>query len=275
MPRATFEEPRVGCSFCGSEELTSIDLFPQWVRAIHPTPNNTSTISLGLQSSKSRRYETRPTGMRVKQLCAACKNGWISRLDVAASEILKPILDGDRVELQLANRTVVSAWMTKTAMLREFLDPPQLTVYLQSERSYLRESQQPPPGTYIWSAHRQSAPRKMLLWTRHTSYGFPVDQGRVSVQVTTLLLGHSVTYVVSDRLGRWRERVIRRCMDRPGKTVPLWPFNRRWFRTPSITWPPEIALDSDGINELSRCLFERGEIHPLLHKGSALEGGTE
>ena len=53
-----------------------------------------------------------------KVICRACNNGWLSRIDNAAADVLKPLVRGEHaVVLDREGQTAVAAWIYKTALI--------------------------------------------------------------------------------------------------------------------------------------------------------------
>jgi hypothetical protein len=58
-----------------------------------------------------------PFTWTVRDVCAACNNGWMADLETAAQPILTPLIQDQPGPLSLPEMLVVSTWATKTALV--------------------------------------------------------------------------------------------------------------------------------------------------------------
>lgn len=110
------------CVFCDSlltkENRSKEHVIPKWLSGfldiskekIQPThiSSNGSPISI--------RNHTL-TGLLAGQVCEECNSGWMSKLEEEAIPILKPLIKGERVVVELKDkeRQIVGRWTAKTA----------------------------------------------------------------------------------------------------------------------------------------------------------------
>ena len=56
--------------------------------------------------------------MTAKVICQPCNNNWLSRIDNAAAQVLRPLVRGEReVALDSAGQTAVASWIYKCALI--------------------------------------------------------------------------------------------------------------------------------------------------------------
>lgn len=60
---------------------------------------------------------TRPFKSTVRDVCASCNNGWMSRLEGVAARVLPPLILDGRGSVELSDGPLIVAWMQKTALV--------------------------------------------------------------------------------------------------------------------------------------------------------------
>ena len=107
------------CIFCGDSDMTEEHLIAAWVlRAFHrqrrPDPGLSGTF-VGRGQMRLTPEEPISTA---KVICRNCNNQWLSVIDNAAAEVLKPLIRGDdSVTLDEEGQTVFAAWIYKCALI--------------------------------------------------------------------------------------------------------------------------------------------------------------
>lgn len=87
---------------------------------------------------------------RLPVVCAACNNGWMSRLERRAEKILAPAVSGSgSAELDTDAQRDVATWLEKTVAVFEFTDP-HTQMMTQSDREGIRATGQPAAGSQVW-----------------------------------------------------------------------------------------------------------------------------
>jgi hypothetical protein len=110
--------------FCGDTEITEEHVIADWVhRAFacsrHPGRSFSGTF---IGHSEMRMHREPPIEV-ARVTCRTCNNVWISQLDGATSEILKPLIRGENaVTLDRAGQTVFAAWLLKTALVFDAME---------------------------------------------------------------------------------------------------------------------------------------------------------
>lgn len=110
------------CAFCGSAgPLTREHLFGQWVSKIgldltpvqhHAGPLNGLLRNMGQQP---------PYRQTVKEVCASCNNGWMSRLEGIAGRALTPLILGQPQIIAAEDQAAIAMWVQKTALIAMLL----------------------------------------------------------------------------------------------------------------------------------------------------------
>jgi hypothetical protein len=140
--------------------MTEEHLIPGWVfRAFQGTRRpRINVLRHDLRGGGFDDYHG-PRQETAKLLCRDCNSGWISRLDNAASRVLKPLIRGERpVLMASADRRSIAAWTLKVAIVGD--------VAARSGRSRLREHApalmqegEPPDFFEVWHGPPSHEPR--------------------------------------------------------------------------------------------------------------------
>lgn len=110
------------CVFCAdslnSENRSKEHVIPQWLlnflgireEIIEPTHFSSDGKT---QSKRNHTLE----GLLAGQVCESCNGGWMSKLEQEAIPILKPLINGERIVVELTDRErqIMGRWTAKTA----------------------------------------------------------------------------------------------------------------------------------------------------------------
>jgi hypothetical protein len=109
------------CLFCGSDEMTEEHLIPGWVfRAIQRTRQPRINVLRRRFPSGDGDDYFGPRQDTAQLVCFSCNSGWISRLDNAASQVLKPLIRGEGpILLSTADQARIAAWCLKVALVND------------------------------------------------------------------------------------------------------------------------------------------------------------
>lgn len=150
------------CIFCGDSDMTEEHLIAAWVlRAFHrrrrPDPGFTGTFVGGGEM----RLSPKEPISTAKVVCRRCNNGWLSVVDNAAAEVLKPLIRGDdTVTLDAKGQTVFAAWIYKCALIFDAAAKAN-DGGLASLREGFRESRKAGPGCIIYAGPATAIPFTM------------------------------------------------------------------------------------------------------------------
>lgn len=105
------------CAFCGSTgKLTREHVFGDWVSKIGLDLTPTRHMGGPLNGLPRDMGEQPPYRQRVKDVCASCNNGWMSRLEVAAQRVLTPLILGETGKIAPDDQGTIAMWAQKTAL---------------------------------------------------------------------------------------------------------------------------------------------------------------
>jgi hypothetical protein len=230
------------CIFCGGQNLTKEDAWPpKWLAKRFPVsePVNVEAERGGIALG---RWRTSSPNIRVGCVCAACNNGWMSRLENAASRIIQPLFGHQPQKLDAGSLHILAAWAIKTAMVLECINPDQLRFYSDSERAQLRSTHTVPQRACVWLA--ACVEQNTIYADADYLYGgkrSPELRGvattiacdSVAIQILALRVPASVQdltrVTIQLREGPWEEVL-----------VPVWPVPQC-----DPTWPPRQGLQAE------------------------------
>jgi hypothetical protein len=107
------------CIFCGDSDMTEEHLIAAWVlRAFHRQRKPDPGFSGGFVGPNQMRLSTEEPISTAKVICRSCNNEWLSVIDNAAADVLKPLIRGDdTVTLDGDGQAVFAAWIYKCALI--------------------------------------------------------------------------------------------------------------------------------------------------------------
>ena len=85
-----------------------------------------------------------------KDVCEACNNGWLERLEAEARPILAPIITGTPRVLSASDQFVAAAWATKTMLTMQGTNIGKERIASAEQYHWFFEHQQPLPGSHAW-----------------------------------------------------------------------------------------------------------------------------
>jgi hypothetical protein len=246
------------CIFCGGFGLTKEHVLPDWLRSIFPRlPTDMHTVgtvdwihlpTVGVIPLPSRRQRQGQAGSRkVKVVCKGCNTGWLSTMEEATKPILSPLVQGTAGMLKAAEQRALAAWIAKTTMTSEFLEPKQTSIR-QAEREDFRLRREPGDHWRIWIAYYLGN-QLVQGGIFHQGVGLylppkPVRSGIANTQYTVISLGRLLAVALSSEenrlsfnIGDKYQAVIRQ----------IWPLKGDDFN-----WPPLGGVNDRGADVIMR-----------------------
>lgn len=259
------------CVFCASEGLTKEHIWPNWLKDVVPriSPKHQFQTgggsrkqgSLKLQNERNKWGTGDIHSQKLKIVCGACNNGWMSRLQESAKAILLPLPMGDREDFNFSvdECTLLSTWATMFTMVVEFRDTESAAITYDERHSFSRTNM-PSFNWHIWLGHIDQV-REHEPWN-FFHYGWSRLEGPDDVpykhtsQTTTFVVGRLVFHCYSSRDPLFE----------PDATIfglthsirPIWPPPLPELAELMGTPPP---LSRNDVHRLSRNFVER--IEPL------------
>lgn len=180
---------------------------------------------------------------RVRRVCKACNNGWMSRLETAARPILRPMLKGIGRPISQKDQGTLATWAVKTAMMLEFLDTEHMPVIPKEHYHFLKAEQLPPADTAVFLGAYRGGRYDGYYWLQTLRLpDKPESPIRPNAYFATLCVGHVVLQVVGITIpGFTLENRM------PNVFTRIWPAD-----VPSVLWPPRVALGDRELELVSK-----------------------
>jgi hypothetical protein len=226
---------RVNCLACGETAAprSSEHVFAQWL--LRELEYLDAPIALYRAfsdgSSKQERVPIKLDSFKLKRVCVACNNGWMSWLEDSTKPILLPLMKGKRTldSLEEEERRMLAKWAGKTAIIEshavgaESPFDPQFLRWMRARTDNL-------PGRFCVVACGQ-----LRLGIGHLQVGVIRDLiggGIAAGNVIVIVLPRMAFTCMFPMLPTDYEP---RCV--PSLYTPLWPGRRAWKAMDQTTMP--------------------------------------
>jgi hypothetical protein len=181
----------VPCVFCGNSRLTREHVWPRWLARAAPAPRprvlliRRRTNHLWEGQRTENQWSAPAYTIRVRAVCAACNNGWMSDLEQEVRPLLEPMLHGETRILDGERQGLLARWAFKTTVMLEFTHPQERAIQ-PADTSWLYEQREPPQNAMIWIASYRGVARNsfyrhdvMQPHTARPESGAPLPPDRV------------------------------------------------------------------------------------------------
>ena len=268
---------RGSCAFCGAHgQLTREDFTPQWlgrfIAGRWPAQGPLELVAISGGGDRPYREEKRVVGnasaVKPAIVCQRCNNEWMKRLEDAAIPILKPMILGDSLVLDVPALHALASWAMKTALVFELIRRDNETTASVDDRKSFRNHRVPLPGARIW-AGRYVGTLGAAWQSRSTLVTYDLDNP-LSVPAP-----HGFVVVLA-----YGELALRVAMTR---TMPLLPTRFAvsqgehlptiWPRSEPLTWPPAVRAGrrcTSRVRESAPARRRRGGAHTLRTSKAAM-----
>jgi hypothetical protein len=234
------------CIFCCGTPLTKEHVVGKWARRFDAA-GQASIVQICDREGQSReqsQWSARPYDRQARVVCAACNNGWMSRLEDAASRFLRPD-DLDKRFLAENEQESLSLWALKTALVHNASQQPNRRVVPPEFAVRFGREQRLPSGVEVWlGSYGGSDDRRPA----YTSIGLDVDnrqdtgRGWRDIAVMTFVVGPFV-FQVSVLDPKTGIDSITRTFPPGTRICRLWPTGSvRWYRGPGLSSDEVLAF---------------------------------
>lgn len=236
-------------------------LFGEWLKRYFPRNAETSHVSTYASWSehfvtpephkKIAKRQGHIGSKKLRFVCQTCNNGWLSDLEEWAMKALPPLFSGNKANLLPGGQQRLAAWVAKTAVVAEFLQPDDDTVP-EFERRWLYEHKEPPSNWVISIASYSGEKWRNL--------GIYKNRGRISdkpvfssrdaphfVQATTFGMGKILFNAISSDAPGVKPALLEGGID---GMVRIWPNEPQC----SIVWPMYEVMDDERAGEVANIL---------------------
>ncbi len=164
------------CLFCGGQEgrpLTNEHVNPQWLIKHLDLPADDQMLQ-GVVSKKSGELAERPRihsshSFVQGRVCAACNNGWLSKLEANTGHLLVSLIDDVRTVESLSDeeKVLVARWAVKTAYLHSWTGPLKAPVQIEHLTNIYGDNGMPAVGVGIFAMQDEFVQPSAYIQTGH------------------------------------------------------------------------------------------------------------
>jgi len=238
------------CIFCGATANSCEDAWPRWLTGRFIAPGS---MEAQIGNDVLKTWRTDRAEIRIRRVCNACNNGWMSRLEDRGKPVITRLLDQVTCTLDVHDCQTLSLWAVKTSMVLESVNGPEHWLYTDLERTLMFKCGLMPPFTDVWIAQCVNFPstysisRILSTATRRDAH----CQARAAV--TTLAFGILAIQVLKVvPLNTMSPETKITVEERPGPwdrlALQVWPIQPE-----PVRWPASVGvLDEYGLETLAQ-----------------------
>lgn len=193
------------CVFCGGTPVSSEHVLPKWLRN---TPAGAAAFARGAGQTLPPHYiggfvvNPGPSGrldvswqgyergvripglqIEVKAPCKPCNNGWMSKLELEAQQVLSPLItDAGPQLIPAEDSAVLRRWALKTAAMFEFNHPPSRS-FSQDVLDAIARGEEPPGSWSVGMLRNSDEPELFSLGHNGGPIHGPSPLARARVEV--------------------------------------------------------------------------------------------
>lgn len=261
------------CIFCGKGNLSKEHFWPEWTSSLLPSyPANQHVERLQIITRVTKLkgpplVRTKPGNAwtkKIRVVCKACNNGWMSVLETAVRPILTPLICTTPHTIDAAPSLVLARWVALKIMVGEHNQRGD-AVTSPEERRVFQESLEIPKNFRIWIA-KCGVGGWETAYFRHSGTVSLTPDIRPEHRSKNI---HSVTFGIGDLLVHVLHTTVSGLdldlnLSQPHVVVPLFPYSElidwptarnltvneaaflahtldRLFRTHMVRWQPFLA----------------------------------
>ena len=235
--REAFKEGQKTCCFCGRTGTRSQEhIWPTWAHPNLPAGEQnyyTKSRSKGNRLLEHRKLQGSTFNIRLKVVCAACNNTWMSGLESAVKPWLLPMLQGQPIRLDVIAQSRLAKYFVMKSMVAD-LSRNSDVIFSQEDRTELHQAREIPVGVSV-SLYFYSAPIDEVTQYNKETFRGVQDNG---VDRSEPLMGN-----ITFRFGPIFVQVLcnRYIKDVPkpdqSQAAMIHPFNQA-----HVDWPPIAPL---------------------------------
>lgn len=232
------------CIFCGATANSGEHLLPEWLQGL--IASDDPHVLWREVGGEKTTWEKRGFTEKTKVVCGGCNNGWMSRLEEAAKDVLSPAITRSVLpySLDLRSQWIAAQWAMKTCYVFQGQAPEPIAP--MNRPPLLRMNGKPPPQASIFVGTNYRAlkdPMNARYMQKAISLRLtPEDQHLKSTSdfgyVSYLAIGGLVFLILEHRYGNHVEITLGEHTS--DMFLKIWPWTRK-----VVLWPPEVFTDSE------------------------------
>jgi hypothetical protein len=242
---------------CGATQVNGEDILPRWVgRVLSELVPPGNSIRQALPRYSPTPFTTKQhvktigaaSGPKRFIVCESCNSGWMAMLEGRAKRIMEPMILGrvdapDGIELDRESLSTINRWVTKSALVYDFITRPPTASEAIRHRFYV--TREPFAQSRIWlGSHVPEDAQLTEVWPIRLvreGTGSPVGLFKFTIRI-----GYLVMQLLLDVRDQ-PEQVPRRPEPNP-LLIQTWPDHR------GGSWPPPEAMNGELLDAFARRL---------------------
>lgn len=225
------------CLFCPNPVDSAEHLWSDWILSDLKAATSIR-VTIGRDSTWVKSPE-----IKVKCVCHACNNGWMSRLEEANKLVIHAMINDDPCGLSKRDQNKLVRWAILKSMVLDFCNPKRALFYTKVERETLKDKSGLPERSLVWLGR---FPRKAFHVGGTDIWGEIQKTPRAGHGcVTTIIMGHLVIQVFTFHILVRQfasEQINIGC--KPGdwnlNLLDIWPI------ASPLQWPPNVSFTERG-----------------------------
>ena len=269
VDREAVKSPR-SCVFCGKSPTTREHVVGAWVAPLFPELKSiVGTGEIIRPGKPALLYKIPIFDQKVKAVCKACNNGWMSRIENGVAPFLGPMLvSAKKTRLRPSHQKLLATWAVKTALMLQQINASH-EVIPNSEYEGFYAVKQPPKGYTVWVGWRPitndiRSGRKPFTQTRsqrisllsptspESAREFERESREGAVFFRSTFAIGSVAFQV---FGHTMQGDVRHGIVTSDPRLDILRFI--WPRRPTQWWPPRHPIDQIGGFDALHNIFNR------------------
>lgn len=203
----TVGKPKRGkCIYCDNNDLTDEHIFPEWLGSIYPRrfqktahtlrrPERHVFFEHSEMHPETKQHYHDPYTTKVRNVCAECNNGWMSKLQNEAKDIVIAFANGAWRPLSDSERDIISRWAVMVSLNLECY--ARMLTTNEYQRQVLK-SGSVPNGWRVYIGLFENLSNAGMSY--HGSVGIPIHVGEddfIRLQNSLFCIEHAVFHTLS------------------------------------------------------------------------------
>jgi hypothetical protein len=258
------------CIFCGNAKLSKEHFWPDWCNSLFPIGALDSRIEISfarrgpldllVSPATIRNRPGRVITKKLRVVCPACNNTWMSKIESDAKPILLSCFKGKPITLGKSEKPILAKWITLKVMISEYSKPGDSITPL-NERLAFRETRKIPGWFQIWLGACNAQKWQSAHFRQAATYTLPHQKpdklSDKNTQTVTIGFGQLLIFVYAQR----HEPLLCDLLPNSRFLRKLHPFDMD-----EMTWPPDRFHTSEEADSLSYSLDEMQRTGPVRWK---------
>jgi hypothetical protein len=264
------------CRFCGATgRLTKEHVWPRWLGDYLPKLTNAGHTERWSSTSGRERWQAPFLSTTVRDVCAACNNGWMGAIEAAAKQNVGPMVMGQAVELNALAQEIVANWVAVKGLVAAPTSKDSQPIPDYHFHRVAAAAGAPANTMRIWIGHRQdlasrTRPGHVTLLNSHfmpVTDVFPqfpahaeIERYRAEGGVFNALIfqaGHFFALALQHDWPGLPARPTPRTKASHA-LLPIWPTGA------AVRWPPSRSVDELGDPHKITQFLEIAPVMPLV-----------